>query len=313
MRPWQLSLSSDIRTPVIEQAADNFHNRQVAGSEASSEAAILGACKNYTEAQMLYSLGIQLSVPRWQQHWLHLAAAEKHTPLKSDPAMTSVTASSPRYNQQQQGAEHAGLSLDFNQLLQLSPPRQPAHSQDSRQQAASDVAVSDVAFDAQTDGSNEQVLVDPTVAEEHSQACQQIIGSICETEFGIGVQLDSVGTDLRQKQNDRLGRALHRLSQDLYSKDVHFVLELVQNADDNMYDADICPALEFQLDEHGITVLNNEVWELAMHYLETHPCVQTCSDLLCQRAVYHMCDLLTYHMSANSINVAGLHSLLILG
>jgi len=64
---------------------------------------------------------------------------------------------------------------------------------------------------------------------------------------------------LRQKSNDRLGRALQRLSQDLYSKDVHFVLELVQNADDNVYDEGVCPALEFILNAEGITILNNEV------------------------------------------------------
>ena len=33
-----------------------------------------------------------------------------------------------------------------------------------------------------------------------------------------------------QEQNARLGRALVRLSRDLYSKDLHFVLELIQNA-----------------------------------------------------------------------------------
>lgn len=32
-----------------------------------------------------------------------------------------------------------------------------------------------------------------------------------------------------------MGRALQRLSAELYSRDTHFVLELVQNADDNKY------------------------------------------------------------------------------
>ena len=36
-------------------------------------------------------------------------------------------------------------------------------------------------------------------------------------------------------QREREGRSLHRLSTELYSKDTHFVLELVQNADDNTY------------------------------------------------------------------------------
>lgn len=47
--------------------------------------------------------------------------------------------------------------------------------------------------------------------------------------------------------------------QELYSKDTHFVLELVQNADDNAYAPGQLPALEFVLEEGRITVLNNEV------------------------------------------------------
>ncbi|GFH15830.1 DUF3883 domain-containing protein [Haematococcus lacustris] len=60
-------------------------------------------------------------------------------------------------------------------------------------------------------------------------------------------------------QNARMGRALSRLSQELYSRDSHFVLELVQNADDNSYPPGVIPTLEFVLHEDRITVLNNEV------------------------------------------------------
>ena len=41
-------------------------------------------------------------------------------------------------------------------------------------------------------------------------------------------------------QNARIGRALQRLSAELYSRDTHFVLELVQNADDNAYPSGVC-------------------------------------------------------------------------
>ena len=56
-------------------------------------------------------------------------------------------------------------------------------------------------------------------------------------------------------QQERLGRSIDRLSKDLYSKDTHFVLELVQNADDNSYHdslldemTDDCPAVKFVID-----------------------------------------------------------------
>ena len=56
-----------------------------------------------------------------------------------------------------------------------------------------------------------------------------------------------------------MGRALARLSQELYSADVHLVLELVQNADDNSYAPGALPALEFVLRGGSLLVLNNEV------------------------------------------------------
>jgi hypothetical protein len=48
-------------------------------------------------------------------------------------------------------------------------------------------------------------------------------------------QITNTGGKLREVQNARMGRALQRLSAELYSRDTHFVLELVQNADDNAY------------------------------------------------------------------------------
>lgn len=47
------------------------------------------------------------------------------------------------------------------------------------------------------------------------------------------------GQKLMLKQQERLGRSLDRLSRDLYSKDTHFVLELIQNADDNDYPPEV--------------------------------------------------------------------------
>ena len=66
---------------------------------------------------------------------------------------------------------------------------------------------------------------------------------------------------------------MHRLSQELYTKDSHFVLELIQNADDNEYhdnsyhdndnnnkDGGTCwkPTVAFIVEEDKITILNNE-------------------------------------------------------
>ncbi|XP_067652769.1 uncharacterized protein [Haliotis asinina] len=94
---------------------------------------------------------------------------------------------------------------------------------------------------------------------------QLIIEQIRREEFGIGVELNEDGQRLMKVQQERLGRSLDRLSRDLYSKDTHFVLELVQNADDNSYpdnilknENDECPSVKFRIDSDGVMVQNNE-------------------------------------------------------
>jgi len=62
---------------------------------------------------------------------------------------------------------------------------------------------------------------------------------LCREEFGVDVVLSDDGQRLMNKHQERLGRSLERLSKELYSKDTHFVLELIQNADDNDYSSDM--------------------------------------------------------------------------
>ncbi|KAG7491801.1 hypothetical protein MATL_G00007700 [Megalops atlanticus] len=97
-------------------------------------------------------------------------------------------------------------------------------------------------------------------AEDRLSQRKAIIDDIRKTEFGIGVELNEEVQKLMKVQQERLGRSLDRLSTELYSKDTHFVLELIQNADDNSYplDGDVQPALAFVLERDCITILNNE-------------------------------------------------------
>uniref|UniRef100_A0A3P9L2G3 Wu:fj29h11 n=1 Tax=Oryzias latipes TaxID=8090 RepID=A0A3P9L2G3_ORYLA len=87
-----------------------------------------------------------------------------------------------------------------------------------------------------------------------------IIEDIRKSEFGIGVELSAHGQRLLEVHQERLGRGLARLSTELYSKDTHFVLELIQNADDNSYSLDptVVPSLAFVVEQDCITILNNE-------------------------------------------------------
>jgi hypothetical protein len=57
----------------------------------------------------------------------------------------------------------------------------------------------------------------------------------------------------------KLQQALKLLSASLYSSQVHFVMELIQNADDNQYAPSVTPTLRLQLFPHAVVVFNNEV------------------------------------------------------
>ena len=57
----------------------------------------------------------------------------------------------------------------------------------------------------------------------------------------------------------KLNSALDLLSKDLYSKKSHFILELIQNADDNEYLKGSVPQLTFKLSPGRLVLLNNEV------------------------------------------------------
>ncbi|WCJ33174.1 Histidine kinase- DNA gyrase B- and HSP90-like ATPase family protein [Euphorbia peplus] len=102
-----------------------------------------------------------------------------------------------------------------------------------------------------------------TVSEEESseskkKVAARVIESIRRYEFGLDPNLSCSESTMLEKQHARLGRALHCLSQELYSEDSHFLLELVQNADDNIYPDSVEPTLTFILQESRIAVLNNE-------------------------------------------------------
>ncbi|XP_056153215.1 uncharacterized protein wu:fj29h11 [Lampris incognitus] len=72
------------------------------------------------------------------------------------------------------------------------------------------------------------------------------------------MELTAESLKLMKVNQDRLGRSLDRLSAELYSKDAHFVLELIQNADDNDYPSEASPALAFVVEGDCVTILNNE-------------------------------------------------------
>ncbi|CAF4060287.1 unnamed protein product [Rotaria magnacalcarata] len=90
------------------------------------------------------------------------------------------------------------------------------------------------------------------------QAAFQHIESI-RRGFGVGSDLDAASQSIITNLRGMVERSLERLSNDLYLEQGHFVLELIQNADDNQYTSDIMPTLRFTLSPERILVCNNEI------------------------------------------------------
>ncbi|KAF5459583.1 hypothetical protein F2P56_019521 [Juglans regia] len=71
------------------------------------------------------------------------------------------------------------------------------------------------------------------------------IKEIRRKKFSIGGEPNPLTEDLHQ--------AVRNLSAELYAKDVHFLMELIQNAEDNEYMEGVGPSLEFLITSEDIT------------------------------------------------------------
>lgn len=88
---------------------------------------------------------------------------------------------------------------------------------------------------------------------------KDVIDEIRRTEFLLDVELSPEALTGARNVRAKLHRALRLLSEELYSRETHFVLELVQNADDNHYCPLDTPAVTFDLYSDRLEITNNEV------------------------------------------------------
>ncbi|RQM28087.1 hypothetical protein B5M09_005146 [Aphanomyces astaci] len=95
--------------------------------------------------------------------------------------------------------------------------------------------------------------------------CQDVVEHIRKHSFGVGLPGSSDTRAFLRVQQDRLERALQRLSAELYSTSTHFVLELLQNADDNAYAPHVAPCAEFVVRDDAISFFCNEIGFQASH------------------------------------------------
>lgn len=85
------------------------------------------------------------------------------------------------------------------------------------------------------------------------------IEHIRRTEYMIGMHLAPDAEAAAESMRRKLNNALKLLSEDLYSTKTHFILELIQNADDNGYAVGQKPEVHVHLSDTALTIWNNEL------------------------------------------------------
>jgi len=88
---------------------------------------------------------------------------------------------------------------------------------------------------------------------------KELIESIRRKGYMIGLDMSEEVEDAANSLREQFNSALSLLSEDLYASETHFLLELLQNADDNSYAPDVVPTVEVKLSSQRLIFVNNEL------------------------------------------------------
>ncbi|XP_072882566.1 uncharacterized protein [Hemitrygon akajei] len=256
---------------------------RVVGQSESKEILLQTAEGSFQNLNRLHELGILLGITEWRRHY--------HSKLDSADLVSIASQTLKTTDSVSQSSRSSFMSLSDDEGGNITVPESEVDIA-SESTSASSVAEDDdgdkfVLADEANDlpvpdekppepGDDTALLnvvpSDPAElakleecsldgANEEDKLHKSIIDDIRKNEFGIGIELNDEGKKLMQVHQNRLGRSLARLSTELYSKDTHFVLELIQNADDNSYppfNDSTAPSLLFVVERDCIILLNNE-------------------------------------------------------
>ncbi|XP_059632151.1 protein NO VEIN isoform X2 [Cornus florida] len=210
-------------------------------------AAILSECRQSEHRLMLHEVGLSLGIVEWIEDY-RVFCSSMVTDLSGGASQVKPVSSSTGSIHIQDALVKRRSSEAERGLVVTTEP----HNENSSRVCH---MVNKVAVSGDDFGDD---CVQHISELEKDKDAALVIESIRRQEFGLDPSLSDLERSMLKKQHARLGRALHCLSQELYSQDSHFLLELVQNADDNVYPGNVEPTLTFILQEAGIIVLNNE-------------------------------------------------------
>lgn len=182
--------------------------------------AILHACSETWQLCMLRSIGSSLGVAEWVE--------DCHTACRTEDAYGNGETNSSSWHSSAVSGAHPHKNI--NKLTaaddemvderSASFPGLEAIDNENRQVLDPDGSKSDTAELLATNKP-------PAMEEINLEEAALIIETIRQEEFGLDQTLSYTDGSLLKKQHARLGRALHCLSQELYSQDSHIILELV--------------------------------------------------------------------------------------
>ncbi|URD78455.1 hypothetical protein MUK42_02484 [Musa troglodytarum] len=228
---------------------------------------ILKECNQPDQRLMLHDIGFSLGVTEWVQDYHDFSSTTVMNSRTSKPTYSLSSESGMDGDHTPELSVNPSFSNDNFHISIRNDVPFPSKNNESfsggKQKESVDLHPGcHKVFD---DDFNMKILTGVTIDNssmpdyKKMQDATTIIEAIRCEEFGLDQNLKDKESCLLKKQHARLGRALHCLSQELYSQDSHLLLELVQNADDNVYSHSVEPTLVFILQETGIVVLNNEV------------------------------------------------------
>ncbi|XP_039016487.1 protein NO VEIN-like [Hibiscus syriacus] len=210
--------------------------------------AISSECNDLSQRFMLHELGFSLGIVEWIQDYHVFCSTDTSNRFPSYEVLEMTTGMSDSKTRSK-SLQNAIDKRSYAEKESIASNRT-----DKEPEVSDMVSGEEVSAEKRANKNREQ----SSEVDEQTDAAL-IIESIRRDEFGLDPSLSGVESSMLKKQHARLGRALHCLSQELYSQDSHFILELVQNADDNVYSESEEPTLTFILQESGIFVLNNEL------------------------------------------------------
>eukprot|EP01083_Nonionella_stella_P211429 764498_1 len=257
------SLPVDLRAPLAERVL--FPAAHAANFAHLHEKLLTHCAENLDGLEVLHGLGLELGVEEWRNSFNAVVFeppcdTEKPTGSTDQSMQPAIVIDeSAVVTSRSDILAHVAGTLKSEKETEKSEKSEKVGKHEvisliESDDSSSDSDMSESSSDVSSD--DEKEVLD--LSTDGESECRRIVQDILFRQFGEGLELGPAAKEVFLAQTQRIGRALEGLSRELYSDESHFVLELVQNADDNTYPTDICPTLRFHVTSRAITLENNE-------------------------------------------------------